>query len=71
MNALILAIISALYFILDIEHCLDQGLVFELLSHQANEIKSYCQNLDNPNECKLFGEQNYNRINDVITVYGF
>lgn len=66
------SVIAALYNILNIEHYMDEGLVFEIYSHQAEEIISTCTTyLGSSKKCNLFGEQNYNNINETITVYEY
>ena len=58
------SVIAALYSILDIRHYMNEGLMFNVYSHQAEDIKSYCSELGIP----LFGEQNYNGMNETITI---
>lgn len=66
-----ISIIAALYMILNIEHYINEGMIFEILSHQSKEIQSYCQDPNNPKEYRLFGEQDYNGLNESITIYEY
>lgn len=67
------SVIAALYNILNIEHYMNEGLMFEIYSHQAEEIISHCTTSSGGSKkCKLFGEQDYNAMNDnKITVYEY
>lgn len=67
-----ISVIAALYNILNIEHYMNDGLMFEVNSHQAEEIISHCTTISGGSKkCNLFGEQDYNGMNDKITVYEY
>lgn len=66
-----ISVIAALYCILNVEHYTNDGMVFEIYSHHCDEIKSYCKGVDNPEGYKLFGEQNYNGLNEMLTIYEY
>ena len=67
-----ISVIAALYNILNIEHYMNDGLMFEVNSHQAEEIISHCTTISGSSKkCNLFGEQDYNGMNDKITVYEY
>lgn len=64
-------IIAALFVALSIDKEIENGVYFDVYSHEAESIKEYCSDDKTAGEDNLFGEKNYNGINEIVNVYEY